>query len=244
MNDSKSIGRGARIAHLVHQMRRLGRVRGLAYRSASTWPASLITNAFTLLSYEARHTYASTYRGTRIYKWPTDLWVYQDLVWRLQPDLIIETGTNHGASALFLAHQLDINGRGQVITIDVERHGDPPAHPRITHILDSSIAPNVIREVREAAEHADTVMVILDSDHSERHVTAELDLLADFVTPGSYCIVEDTLVTGHPVEPDYGPGPMEAARKFLARRPDFVVDTDCQAFMLTQNFEGYLKRLA
>jgi len=86
-------------------------------------------------------------------------------------------------------------------------------------------------------------MVILDSDHSAAHVGAELDAYRGLVSPGCYLIVEDTNVNGHPVVPDHGPGPMEAADAFLAGAPEFVADRERERFMLTLNPRGYLRRV-
>lgn len=86
-------------------------------------------------------------------------------------------------------------------------------------------------------------MVILDSDHSEPHVSKELEAYADLVTPGSFLIVEDSNVNGHPIAPEFGPGPMEALDQFLVKRPDFVIDDRWDKFLLTFNPRGYLRRL-
>jgi cephalosporin hydroxylase len=85
-------------------------------------------------------------------------------------------------------------------------------------------------------------MVILDSDHSKEHVLDELTCLKDMVTPGSYMIVEDTNINGHPVFPDFGPGPMEAVQEFLAKNDEFIVDTSMERLMLTANPRGYLRK--
>ena len=98
--------------------------------------------------------------------------------------------------------------------------------------------------MRAAAAGAETVVVILDSDHSASHVREELRRYSDFVTPGSYPDVEDTNVNGHPILPSFGPGPREAVDAFLADDSRFVRDTDCEKFMLTFNPGGYLRRVA
>jgi cephalosporin hydroxylase len=87
-------------------------------------------------------------------------------------------------------------------------------------------------------------MVILDSDHKEAHVRAELDFYKDRVTPGNYLIVEDTNINGHPVNPNFGPGPMEALEAFLPHHPDFEVDRKCEKFYLTFNPKGFLRKKA
>ncbi len=103
----------------------------------------------------------------------------------------------------------------------------------------------MVGRVTAAASAADgPVIVILDSDHSRDHVLAELRAYADIVTPGGYCIVEDTNVNNHPVLPHWGPGPMEAVDAFLAERDDFEIDPWRERFMLTMNPRGYLRRRA
>jgi cephalosporin hydroxylase len=100
----------------------------------------------------------------------------------------------------------------------------------------------VLERVRAEAAGEETVMVILDSDHSREHVLAELRGYADLVTPGSYLIVEDTNVNGNPVFPDHGPGPMEAVEAFLGEDARFAVDTRPERLLLTFNPRGYLRR--
>ncbi len=159
--------------------------------------------------------------GHQVLKCPLDLWQYQEILHDLRPDLIVETGTAFGGSALFLAHALDLLGTGRVITIDLEPRSGRPEHERITYVAGSSIDPQVTQSIADAAATAKTVMVILDSDHRRDHVLAELRTLGPLVTPGSFLIVEDTNLNGHPVEPHYGPGPMEAVNTFLSERGDF-----------------------
>jgi cephalosporin hydroxylase len=86
------------------------------------------------------------------------------------------------------------------------------------------------------------VIVLLDSDHTKDHVLAELNAYSPLVTPGSYLIVEDTNLNGHPVDPDYGPGPMEALDAFLTTHSEFAHDTTQDKFLLSFNPKGYLKR--
>ena len=86
-------------------------------------------------------------------------------------------------------------------------------------------------------------MVVLDSDHSQAHVAAELEAYRSFVAPGCYLVVEDTNINGHPVAADFGPGPMEAVEAFLPRAPEFEVDRSRERFLLTLNPGGYLRRI-
>jgi cephalosporin hydroxylase len=117
-----------------------------------------------------------------------------------------------------------------------------PVHRRIRYVHGSSTDPAIVAQVRAAAE-GKRAMVILDSDHAAAHVAAELAAYHDLVTIGCYLIVEDTNVNGHPVRPDFGPGPMEALDAFLAGRDDFVSDLDRERFLLTMNPRGFLRRV-
>jgi cephalosporin hydroxylase len=177
------------------------------------------------------------------YKTPLDLWIYQELIAALRPELIVETGTAAGGSALYLATVCDAVGCGTILSIDSAGRPDRPKHERVTYLTASSVAPETLRVVADHARGKDRVMVILDSDHSYEHVLAELRRYADFVTPGSYLVVEDTNLNGHPVVPGFGPGPMEALDDFLSERGDFKPDAEQQKFLLTFNAGGYLRRV-
>jgi cephalosporin hydroxylase len=182
----------------------------------------------------------TTWLGTPMLKCPLDLWVYQELLCRVRPDVILETGTNQGGSAHYLASICDLLGNGRVVTVDISSEWERPEHPRITYLQGSSTAPEVLDEMVAAA--SGTVMVILDSDHSAAHVLDELIAYCPLVTPGSYLIVEDTNVNGHPAAPGWGPGPMEALERFLPSHPEFTSDADCEKLFLTFNPRGYLRR--
>ena len=200
--------------------------------------------AFHRLYFEAHgRTWKNTqWLGVRAYKNPLDLWIYQELVSVVKPQLIVETGTAWGGSALFLATVCDAIGSGEIMTIDTVVRSDRPRHDRITYVEGSSTAPETLELVARRADRAAPVMVFLDSDHSRDNVLEELRAYADVVTPGSYLVVEDTNLNGHPVESGFGPGPMEAVDAFLAERQDFAVDVDQEKFFLTFNPSGYLRR--
>lgn len=191
----------------------------------------------------AGQTWCNTWwMGIRTYKCPLDLWVYQEMLWELRPDLVIETGTAEGGSARYLAHVLDVIGRGDVITIDPIPPRHPPLHPRIRYLQGSSVDPVIVQHLTDLVLGKGTVIVILDSIHTREHVAEELRLYHSLVTPDSYLIVEDTNINGHPVYRDHGPGPMEAVREFLAGRDDFFADTSKEKFFLSFNPGGYLRR--
>jgi cephalosporin hydroxylase len=186
----------------------------------------------------------TTYRGWRILKLTSDLWIYANLIHDIKPGVIIETGTRYGGSALWLADQLDMLGSGQVITIDIDDDYDSrPEHPRITYVTGSSGDPDVAQQVAAMLPNdGSPVMLILDADHSRDHVLAELRVFASLVTSGSYLIVEDTNINGHPVFEEFGPGPYEAVEAFLAENDDFEVDESRHLYYVTQNPRGYLRR--
>jgi len=179
--------------------------------------------------------------GHRVLKCPLDLWVYQELLVRTRPDVVIETGTKFGGSALYLAMVLDQIGHGRVITIDIDVEFVRPEHPRISYVAGSSVDTAVIEQVREAVG-SQRAMVVLDSDHRAGHVYDEMIAYSPLVQTGDYLIVEDTIVNGHPAYPDFGPGPMEAVDKFLSENDEFVIDQRCERFLMTLYPSGYLRR--
>ena len=188
-------------------------------------------------------TWSNTYwLGTPAQKCPLDLWIYQELLHELQPAVIVETGTASGGSALFLASICDLLGQGSIVSVDIEARPGRPTHERITYLTGSSTAPEIRARVEEFVGDRAPVLVILDSNHERDHVLEELRIYAPLVTPGSFVIVEDTNVNGHPVSPDFGPGPMEAVREFLRSSDDFSVDWRREKFFLTFNPGGYLQR--
>ncbi len=210
-----------------------------------------IIDEFHRLYYESsRQTWKNTrWLGVRAYKTPLDLWVYQELLVRVKPELIIETGTSEGGSALFLATVCDLLGCGEILTIDTASRGrrappdaERPRHARVTYLKGSSTAPEMLKTVAARARDKSPIMVVLDSNHTFQHVLDELRHYADFVTPGSYLVVEDTNLNGHPILPDLGPGPTEAVQQFLAERSDFAPDREQEKFLLTFNPGGYLRR--
>ncbi len=188
--------------------------------------------------------FGTSYLGIQTLKYPTDLWTYQEIVSETLPELIIETGTWHGGSALYLANVCDALGRGRVITIDTAPGSPLPEHPRVTYIRGSSTDPEVVAAVEAHARQADGVMVILDADHAREHVLQELRTYAPLVTLGGYLIVEDTNVNGNPVLPEHGPGPAEALREFMAGDSRYAVDGTRERLLITSNPGGYLRRVA
>lgn len=220
-----------------------------------------------------KYTYRFDWLGRPIIQFPQDIVAIQELVWSVQPDLIIETGIAHGgslvlsASLLALLDMAEATKYGQVldprtsdrrvlgIDVDIRPRNRQAieAHPlasRIEMIQGSSIAADTISAVRRRAKDFSTVMVLLDSNHTHQHVLAELEAYAPLVTPGSYCIVFDTIIDEMPKAafPDrpWGPGdnPKTAVHSFLASHSEFVIDTSIhQKLLVTVAPEGYLKKV-
>ena len=185
-----------------------------------------------------------SWMGLHILKSPMDLWIYQEIFYELQPDLLIECGTYTGGSSLFYASLFDIIGNGEIITIDIDDTIKRREHKRITYMHGSSVSDEIISSVKNKAKNKKTVIVILDSDHHKEHVLKELSLYKQIVTIGSYLIIEDTNMNNHPVNPDLGPGPMEAVKEFLESDKNFEIDKSREKLLLTYNKNGYLRRIS
>lgn len=162
------------------------------------------------------------YRGVRILKFPSDLWNYQEIFSERRIEWVIETGTRHGGSALYFADLLQLNGAsGRVFSVDV----DPAAnqvrsHPRIEFLIGDSGAPEMAARVAAGLPATrGALFMILDADHRKAHVLRELAAWLPVLRRGDYLVVEDGVVNGHPLRPDFGPGPFEAVEEFCAANP-------------------------
>ena len=199
--------------------------------------------SFHRLYYDSKVWRDTYWQGVETQKTPLDLWIYQEILFELKPDVIVETGTFDGGSALYLATICDLLGTGKVVTVDIETRPYRPKHPRITYVEGySSTSVEAVAKVKAGIGEGNKVMVILDSDHGVRHVLEELRTYAGIVTSGQYLIVEDTNIGGHPVLDEFGPGPMEALDAFLKDSSDFEIDASREKFYLTFNPRGFLKR--
>jgi cephalosporin hydroxylase len=192
--------------------------------------------------YESNAWTKARWLGVQALKNPLDLWVYQELMADTRPEVVIETGTWRGGSALYLASLCDLLGEGEIVSIDVEpMRDDYPRHPRITYLAGrSSTDPELLADVRSRADGRRT-LVILDSDHSQAHVEAELEAYAPLVPVGCYLVVEDSNIGQ--IRKDLMPGPLQAVEAFLARDDRFEIDREREKFLLTFNPSGYLRRV-
>ncbi len=219
-----------------------------------------------------QYSYHFSWLGLPVIQYPPDIVAVQELIWKIKPDLIIETGIARGGSLLLSASVLalielaDAAEAGEMvdpsapsrhvigIDVDIREHNRAAieSHPlasRILMIEGSSTAPEVVAEVRERASDAERVLVFLDSNHTHEHVLAELHAYAPLVSFGSYCVVFDTIIEDMPGDtyPDrsWGPGdnPKTAAREYLASHPEFTVDrTIDNQLLISVAPEGFLKR--
>lgn len=214
-----------------------------------------ISKDWMIKSLPHEYSYHFSWLGRPIIQYPGDIVALQEIIWSLKPDLIIETGIAHGGSLIFSASMLQLIGKGKVIGIDIdirnhnrveiEKH---PLATRIEMIEGSSIDPEISRRVHEKAESAETVLVILDSNHTHSHVLEELLLYSDLVKKGSYLLVFDTVVEEMPEDsfPDrpWGKGnnPMTAVCEFLEMNSRFEIDyLISDKLLLTVAPKGYLK---
>lgn len=190
------------------------------------------------------------FQNVAIEKNPLDLWMMQQLIYEVQPELVIETGTWMGGSALYFAHTL--NGMGlvnsRVVTIDLQSscataQTNPLWKKYVTFLQGSSTDPGIVARVAQMAQGKRT-LVTLDSDHSMAHVSKELQAYAPLVSQGSYLIVEDTNLDGVPIAPEFIPGPMAAVRQFLKQGAGemFEQDVTREAYLVTFNPGGWLRR--
>ena len=216
-------------------------IRGISYRVGKRLDRAAVSRAHDVLYLSDAWTEA-TWLGAQALKNPLDLWVYQEIMFETRPELVVETGTYRGGSAFFLASICDLLGAGEVVSIDIEPvREDYPGHPRITYLGGrSSTDPAVVAEVRARAEGKRT-LVVLDSDHSQQHVEAELAEYTSLVHLGGYVIVEDSNIGQ--IRKDLLPGPLEAIEAFLAGTDGFVIDRTREKFLITHNPSGYLLRV-
>lgn len=229
--------------------------------------------AFMRASTQPKYSYNFAWLGRPIIQYPQDMVAMQELIWQIKPDLIIETGIAHGGSLIFSASMLALLDMCEAIEtgatlnskqfkrkvlgidIDIRPHNRAAieAHPmasRIQMIQGSSIAPEIVEQVKSAARGYERVLVCLDSNHTHDHVLAELEAYAPLTSVGSYCVVFDTVIEDLPAAmfPDrpWGPGdnPKTAVWKYLETHAEFEIDKSIQnKLLITVAPDGYLSRI-
>jgi len=193
--------------------------------------------------YFRQRVYEKTYwMGKPTAKCPMDMWMYQELLYALKTDLLIETGTLFGGSALYFANLFDMLGHGKVISVDIELRNNLPQHPRIEYIEGSSIDAEILAIIQRQVEVSNSVTVLLDSDHKADYKLKELNAYADFVTKGNYLIAEDTCFDYYPSWPEYGPGPAHAVQSFLKQNNGFELDRKPEHHLISFAPMAFLKK--
>ena len=245
-----------------------GRVAGYADNQSLRDAAA----QFLVASVEPKYSYNFHWMDRPIIQYPQDLVAFQEIVWSVKPDLIIETGIAHGGSLILSASLLAMIDYCEAakagttldpakpkrkvvgVDIDIRAHNRSaidahPMRPRITLVEGSSVAPDIASEVAAHAEGKKRVLVCLDSNHTHDHVREELRLYAPLVSHGSYCIVFDTLIEDMPENayPDRpwskGDNPKTAVWEFLKDHPEFEIDKAIhEKLMITVAPDGFLKR--
>jgi cephalosporin hydroxylase len=227
---------------------------------------------FMIDSVQERYSFNFECLGRPIIQYPQDIIAMQELIWRIQPDLIIETGIAHGGTLIMSASMLalldycdavkssqvldPVNPRRKVLGVDIDirahNRAAIEAHPmasRIEMIQGSSIASEIIAQVHQRAQGIKSVLLCLDSNHTHDHVLAELQAYGSLVTPGSYCVVFDTIIEDLPADmhsdKSWGPGnsPKSAVHEYLKNHPEFEIDRKIDnKLVISVAPDGYLKK--
>lgn len=222
----------------------------------------LLSSIWVKVGWACKYSYSFTWMGRPIVQLPEDIVRLQEVIYHIMPDVIVETGVAHGGSLVFYASLCKATGKGRVIGVDIEirPHNrraieSHPLFPLITLVEGSSVAPDVVNQVKAQIKPKETVIVLLDSCHTKEHVLAELNAYAPLVTEGSYIVAMDGImedVVGAPrTSPDWAwNNPKQAALEFVAGHPDFVIEEPPFSFnegsvrdRVTYWPCGYMKRI-
>jgi len=245
----------------------------LIAQQGSNTVARNIANQFILETAGSKYAYHFSWMGRPIIQYPQDIVAMQELIWEVKPDLIIETGIAHGGSLIFSASMLSLLDMTDAIEkgvsidpavsdrkvlgidIDIREHNrvaieEHPMFSRIQMIEGSSIAPDIIGQVKNIAKDYKRILVCLDSNHTHEHVLAELEAYAPLTSVDSYCVVFDTIIEDLPEDmfPDrpWGKGnnPKTAVWEYLSKHSEFEIDKSIQQkLLITVAPDGYLKRV-
>ena len=221
----------------------------------------IISQEWVRVGWNQKYQYAFSWMGRPVIQLPEDMLRMQEAIFQIKPDVIIETGVAHGGSLIFYSSLCKARDKGRIIGIDIEirphNRAAIEAHPlndRITLIEGSSIAPDIVAQVKSLVQPSETILVILDSNHTYAHVAEELVAYAELVTPGSYIVATDGVMQDLADVPRghshwAADNPARAARDFAAEHPEFVIEQPAWPFNesdLTQNIthwpDAWLKR--
>ncbi|MBU0908620.1 MAG: cephalosporin hydroxylase family protein [Proteobacteria bacterium] len=217
-----------------------------------------IINIFHSIFYASENDHSGPpklYNGVPIHKHPGDMFNYQQILFTQKPDYIIECGAFQGGSTMFFADTLNLIGKGKIVSVDIcereERwYPQVEAHERTILIPGSSVAADVVAQVKETVKDGESFFVILDSLHTKAHVLAEMESYGPLLAKGNYMIVEDSNLNGHPLPPEWHTqtmqegGPFEAVQEYMRIHHDFVVDLQMEhRFLFSYAPSGYLVKI-
>lgn len=221
----------------------------------------LVSKAWVRCGWDTKYVYSFSWMGRPVIQLPEDMLRIQEVIYRVKPDVIVETGVAHGGSLIYYASLFTAMGRGRVIGIDIEirphNRAAIEAHemkPLITLVEGSSVAPEVVSQVAALIAPGETVLVLLDSNHTKEHVLAELEAYGPMVTPGSYIVATDGIMKHVAGAPRTGPdwswnNPADAAVEFAAAHPEFALEEPAFPFnegVVTERVtywpQGFLRR--
>lgn len=198
----------------------------------------LISGLWLKTSWNQKYSYTFTWMGRPIIQHPEDLVRFQEVMYTLKPDVVIETGVAHGGSLILYASLMKAMGKGRTVVgvdIEIRPHNRQAVEGhelfRMIRLIEgSSIAPDIVKQAASHIRPGDTVLVVLDSNHSREHVLAELDAYHRLVTPGSYIVATDGIMRDvHDVPRGSAhwrtDNPAQAAEEFAARHPEFAIET-------------------
>jgi len=214
----------------------------------------LIAELWTKVSFHNRVMHKPTWLGIPIVQYPNDIVMMQELIWKVRPDVIVETGVAHGGTAILYASILELLGKGKVIGIEIEiREHNKIAienhhlSKRINLIEGSSIDEDIAKRAKTMIKDTDKVIIVLDSNHSYKHVLREIELYSSLVSPNGYLVVMDGVqemlwdVPSGKEEWRHD-NPLMAIREFLKKNPEWQVDNSYTRLNVTTNHSGFLMR--
>ncbi len=229
----------------------------------STEGFELLSDLWLKVGWNEKHSYTFTWMGIPVIQMPEDLVRIQEVIYRIKPDVIVETGVAHGGSLIFYASLLKILGKGRVVGVDIEirPHNRTAIEQHwlsdlITLVEGSSTDEEIVAQVREEAAAAETTLLILDSSHTREHVLAELEAYSELVSVGSYVIAMDGIMAAVADTPRgqatwTDDNPISAVEEFVSRHPEFVVEQPSWRFNesdlrtnITYAPNGYLRRVS
>lgn len=196
----------------------------------------LLSMEWVRLGWQMKYPYTFSWMGRPVIQLPEDMLRTQEVIYRLKPDVVVETGIAHGGSLIYYASLFKAMGKGRVVGVDIEirphNREAIEAHElsdMISMVEGNSVAPEIVAEVDELVGDAETVLLILDSNHTREHVLAELEAYHHLVTPGSYAVATDGVMKWVYDGPRGEPGwkednPSSAARDFVKAHPEFEIE--------------------